>query len=469
MTDTLQTVASSTSEAPGPILHNVPPLIAEAMEHCLFALRPRAETERDGPPILVEGSGSWFKDVHGTSYLDMLSSNTRASTLGYGNEEVARAMYDQARRMHYAGTVDSASEPMELLGELQRRLHRLGPAAGEGDLVEAARRQRRDLGRQADHQQQSGRKPRAFKTISRWNAYHGSTMGALAVTDWLSVRDIADPRLAGHSFVANPMRYRNTFGLEDEAYADLCVKHLERQILLEGPDLVAAFIGEGVMQANGVQIPVPGYWPRVREICSRYGIVMIVDEVITGFGRVGEWFVSSHLGIEPDMITMAKAMSAGFAPMGAVITTDEIANGVGHFRHVHTFAGHAVGCAASNAVIAIKERDGLVAAAKANGPRIQAALHDALGQHPNVGQIRGLGHWHAVDFTADRSTKEPLDGAAVVAIVRRMREKGVIASAIGTALEIAPPLVATQSELDHGIETCARAVYEVIAEHGLAG
>ena len=468
MTNTLRTVASSTSEAPGPILHNVPPLIAEAMEHCIFALRPRAETERDGPPILVEGSGSWFKDVHGTSYLDMLSSNTRASTLGYGNEEVARAMYDQARRMHYAGTVDSASEPMihlaaKIASLAPGRLNKVAFASGGSEAVETALKLAKQF------QQQSGRKPRAFKTISRWNAYHGSTMGALAVTDWLSVRDIADPRLAGHSFVANPMRYRNAFGLEDEAYADLCVKHLERQILLEGPDLVAAFIGEGIMQANGVQIPVPGYWPRVREICSRYGIAMIVDEVITGFGRVGEWFVSSHLGIEPDMITMAKAMSAGFAPMGAVITTDEIANGVGHFRHVHTFAGHAVGCAASNAVIAIKERDGLVAAAKANGPRIQAALHDALGQHPNVGQIRGLGHWHAVDFTADRSTKEPLDGAAVVAIVRRMREKGVIASAIGTALEIAPPLVATQSDLDHGIETCARAVYEVMAEHGLAG
>ena len=468
MTDTLRTIASSTSEAPGPVMHTVQPLIAEAMEHCLFALRPRAETERDGPPILVEGSGSWFKDVHGTSYLDMLSSNTRASTLGYGNDEVARAMYDQARRMHYAGTVDSASEPMirlaaKIASLAPGRLNKVAFASGGSEAVETALKLAKQF------QQQSGRKPRAFKTISRWNAYHGSTMGALAVTDWLSVRDIADPRLAGHSFVANPMRYRNAFGLEDEAYADFCVKHLERQILLEGPDLIAAFIGEGVMQANGVQIPVPGYWPRVREICSRYGIVMIVDEVITGFGRVGEWFVSSQLDVEPDMITMAKAMSAGFAPMGAVITTDEIATGVGHFRHVHTFAGHAVGCAASNAVIAIKERDGLVALAKANGPRIQAALHDALGKHPNVGQIRGLGHWHAVDFTADRSTKEPLDGAAVVAVVRRMREKGVIASAIGTALEIAPPLVATQSDLDHGIETCARAVYEVMAEHGLAG
>ena len=446
-------------------LGNAPAIVAEAMEHCLFALRPRAETIKDGPPILIEGSGAWFKDAYGRSYLDMLSANTRAATLGYGNEEVARAMYDQARRMHYAGTVDSASEPMVRLAAkiaslAPGRLNKVAFASGGSEAVETALK----LAKQ--YQQQSGRKPRAYKTISRWNAYHGSTMGALAVTDWLAVRDIQDPRPAGHSFVANPMRYRNAYGLEDEAYADLCVKHLVRQIELEGPDLVAAFIGEGIMQANGVQVPVDSYWPRVREVCDKYGVVLIVDEVITGFGRVGEWFASAHFGIEPDIITMAKAISAGYAPMGAVITTDAIADAVTHFRHVSTFAGHATACAACNSVIAIKERDGLIERAKGNGPRIRAALEDALGSHPNVGQIRGLGHWHAVDFTSDRSTKAPLDPQAVVAIVRRMREHGVIASAIGTALEIAPPLIATQADIDHGIEVCARAVHEVARAHG---
>ena len=460
-------IDSTLPEEPIGRIGNAPPIVAEALSHCLFALRPRAETLEHGPPVLIEGEGAWFKDAYGRSYLDMLSSNTRASTLGYGVEEVAKALYDQARRMHYAGTVDSASEPMvELAAKVASlapgRLNKVAFASGGSEAVETALKLAKQF------QQQSGRKPRAFKVISRWNAYHGSTMGALSVTDWLAVRDIGDPRVPGHSFVANPMRYRNAFGLEDEAYADFCVKHLERQIELENPDLVAAFIGEGIMQANGVQVPVDSYWPRVREICTKHGIVMIMDEVITGFGRVGHWFAAHHFGVEPDMITMAKAMSAGFAPMGAVITTDEIAEGVAHFKHVHTFAGHATACAACNAVISIKERDGLVDRARNNGPRIQAALQDAIGRHPNVGQIRGLGHWHAVDFTTDRTTKAPLPGEVVVAIVRRMRDHGVIASPIGTALEIAPPLIIGESDLHHGIEVCARAITDVTREHGFA-
>ena len=459
------TPASTADGHPG---QNTPQLVTDAMEHCLFALRPRAETLEFGPPVLTHGKGVHVTDAHGQTYLDMLSANTRASTLGYGNEEIARAMYEQAMTLHYAGTADYASKPMiKLAASIARlapgKLNKVAFASGGSEAVETALK----LAKQ--YQQQSGRKPRAYKTISRWNAYHGATQGALAVTDWLAVRDIGDARLPGHSFVANPQRYRNPYGLEDEAYADICVQHLERQILLEGPDLEAAFIGEGIMQAHGVQIPVASYWPRVREICDRYGVVMIVDEVITGFGRAGYWFVCDHFGVEPDMITMAKAMSAGYAPMGAVITTDEIARNVAHFKHVHTFAGHAVCCAASNAVIAIKEREGLVAKARETGHYIADALQAALGAHPNVGQIRGLGHWHAVDFTADRATKAPLDSQHVVAIVRRMREHGVIASPIGTALELAPPLIVTPADIDQGVDVCARSVHEICKERGLSG
>ena len=145
--------------------------------------------------------------------------------------------------------------------------------------------------------------------------------------------------------------------MDVEEYEEFCAKHLERQIQLENPGLVAAFIGEPIMQANGAQVPSKTYWRRVREICTKYDVLMIVDEIITGFGRAGHWFVSEHFGIEPDIMTSAKALTAGYMPMGAVITRDEIADAMPIFRHVHTFSGHAVAAAAANATIDIKTRE----------------------------------------------------------------------------------------------------------------
>lgn len=441
-------------------------LTSLAYQHTLFSMVPQSEVQSDGPCIYVEGKGVHVTDHEGRRLLDMMSSTSRANSLGYGNEEIARAMYEQALRMHYSGTTRFLSEPAVTLAakiaELAPgRLSKVCFVSGGSEATETAIK----LARQY---QQNTAKPRAFKVISRWNAYHGSTLGALSVTDWLNVRDIPDPRAAGHSFVANPMRYRNPYGMSDEDYADHCASHLERQIQFEGPDLVAAFIAEPIMQANGVQIPTKSYLQKVREICTRYGVLLIIDEVITGFGRTGCWFASEHFGIEPDIMTMAKAMSAGYAPIGAVMTRDEIADALPVFRHVHTFAGHAVACAAANAVIAIKEREGLVPRAAELGAEFGANLAEAVAHHPIVGDVRGLGFWHAVDFTRDKRTKETFDDDTVKAVVRRMRDLGVVASAIGSALEIAPPLVVGKEHLDRTIEVCARAITEVAKERRLA-
>lgn len=447
---------------------NLPAQVAEALAHCIFPLVETAEVHRDGPIILTRGRGATLEDINGKPYLDMMGAPSRANSLGYGNDEVARAMYEQARQAHYVGSGIYLSEPLiRLAGKVAAlapgRLSKVMFVSGGSEAVEAA------LKIAKQYQQQSGRKPRAFKIISRWNAYHGATMGALSVTDWLAVREVFDPRLPGHSFVANPSCYRNPYGIaDDETYAEMCAKHLERQIQFEGPDLVAAFIGEPIMQANGVQIPPRSYWQRVREICSRYDVMMIVDEVITGFGRTGHWFASEYFGIEPDIMTMAKAITAGYAPMGAVITRDEIADAIPLLRHVHTFSGHAVACAAANAVIGIKEREGLILRARANGEYFLAALRDALAAHPIVGEVRGIGHWHAVDFSADKRTRAPFTDDTVKAVVRRMRELGVFAGAMGTALEMAPPLIVSRAELDTAVKVCAQAVDEVARDRGLA-
>lgn len=442
-------------------------VLEQARAHCLMPLvaHDGAETEA---VVYVRGEGCELTDIHGRTYLDMMGSHTRANSLGYGNREIAAAVQAQLAMLHYVGTAAHLAPPtIELAATLARlapgRLDRVMFVSGGSEAVECALK----LARQ--YQQASGRKPKAYKTISRWTAYHGATMGALSVTDWLPVRDVPDARVPGHSFVPNPTGWRNPFGMDEDSYAELCATALERQIELEGPELVAAFIGEPIMQAHGVQIPPRRYWQRVREICDRHGVLLIADEVITGFGRTGAWFACEHFGLEPDIMTMAKALTAGYAPMGAVITRGEIADAIPMFRHVHTFSGHAACAAAANAAIHIKERDALIPRARQNGEYFRQALEDGLGGHPIVAQVRGIGHWHAVELTADRKTKAPFTDDTVAAVVRHMREEsGVLACTIGHAFEMAPPLIATQEQLDRAVAAAARAVHAVARARGLA-
>jgi adenosylmethionine-8-amino-7-oxononanoate aminotransferase len=255
--------------------------------------------------------------------------------------------------------------------------------------------------------------------------------------------------------------------MEDEAYADLCVNYLEQQIQHEGPKYVAAFIAEAVMQGNGVQIPPAGYLQRVAEICRKYEVLFIADEVITGFGRTGAWFAHSHFGIQPDIMTLAKGITGGYAPMGAVMARPAIVDALESFRHLHTFSGHLGAVAAANAVIAIVERENLIARAKENGAYFLDALRGELAGHPIVGQVRGIGMWLAVDFCADKATKAAFTDDTVQAIVKRMRELGVLINACGTAFELAPPLITPRSALDRTVEVARQAIDEVARARGL--
>lgn len=446
------------------MLHKYRPdsLIAAARESCIFPMVPKIEMDRLEPTIFVSGEGCTLTDIHGEKVLDAMSSHTRANSLGYGNREVAEAMYDQAVRLHYIGSQYYLAPPtIELAARVAAKapegLDRVLFFSGGSESVEAALKL-------AKQYVQANGKPRAYKTISRWNAYHGSTMGALSVTDWLPVRDVSDPRLPGHSFIPNPMRYRNPLGMEVEPYIRMCARYLERQIQLEGAENVAAFIAEPVQQANGVQMANAGYWETIRETCDRHGVVLIIDEVICGFGRTGKWFASEHFGIRPDILIAAKAISGGYAPLGALIARADLVDRTPYYRHIQTFSGHATACAGALKVIEILERDGLIDLALANGQHIQAALHEALSQSPIVGEVRGLGHWHAIDLVADRETRAPFTDDTARRIVAEVRRQGVMVSAIGTAIEFAPPLIATRDELDRIVATCADSIARIVAE-----
>lgn len=438
-----------------------------ALEYCIFPIVDREHILRDGPKLMTSGSGMTLFDQDGKPYLDMISGFTRANSMGYGNEEIARATYEQARTLHYAGTVDMITEPMVKLAE---RIAELAPpglsrvffSSGGSEAVESA------LKLATHYQHGSGRKPHAYKVIARWNAYHGATAGAMALTNYLSVAQSPNPRVPGVSHIPDPQCYRNAFGMDQQAYFAFCADYLEQQILHEGPELVAAFIGEPVMQANGAQVPPASYWHRVRDICTRYGVLLIMDEVICGFGRTGKWFATEHFDIWPDIMTMAKAMTAGYVPMGAAVTTPAIADAIPHFRHVHTYSGHAAGAATALATIGIVTRDGLIEAALENGTYFHAGLSAALEGMPAVGEIRGVGHWHAIDFTTDPATKAPPDPSMTKAIVAEMRELGVLAGPAGTAIEFAPALIATRSDFDRTVEVAAKAIATVAAQYGLA-
>ncbi|MGD9710466.1 MAG: aspartate aminotransferase family protein [Thermomicrobiales bacterium] len=442
-------------------------LLQAAMEHCIFPLAQMEDVRKHGPTIYVEAGGAHITDVQGRTYLDMMSTHTRANSLGYGNQEVAQAIYQQLATLHYVGSVDNLSEPAIALAEkisalAPGELSRVMYVSGGSEAVESAIK----IAKQ--YHLSAGRKPRAHKIISRWNAYHGATMGALAATDWLGTRHISEPGVPGYSFIPGPSHYRNPFDMDHDAYEAFCADYLEQQIQHEGPELIAAFIAEPIMQAHGVQMPSRRYFDRVRHICDEYDILLIADEVICGFGRTGAWFASDHFGLEPDIMTMAKALTAGYMPMGAVITKPEIADAMPVFRHVHTFSGHAAAAAAALTVIGIKERDGLIDKSRRDGEILHQLLSDALLDKSIVGDVRGIGMWHAVDFTSDKVTKAPLPTEQLKAIVRRMREKGVIVSAIGpTAFEMAPPLICTRADYERTATVASEAIDEIVAEYRL--
>lgn len=453
-------------ETPAQALPIADSLTQDALDYCLFPMTSKQELAEDGLRIYTSGDGVELTDIHRKTYLDMMSAHTRANTLGYGNEEVARAVGEQLGKLHYIGTRHNLAEPTIRLakkmaelapGELSKTLF----VSGGSEAVETALK----LARQ--YHLSRGAKPRAYKVISRWNAYHGATMGALGASDWLGIRHISEPGVPGYSHIPGPACYRNPFGMEEEAYADLCAVYLEQQIQHEGPEYVAAFIAEAVMQGNGVQIPPASYLQRVAEICRKYEVVFIADEVITGFGRTGAWFAHSHFGIQPDIMTLAKGITGGYAPMGAVMARPAIADALESFRHLHTFSGHLAAVAAANAVIAIVERENLIARAKENGAYFLEALRGELADHPIVGQVRGIGMWLAVDFCADKATKAAFTDDTVQAIVKRMRELGVLINACGTAFELAPPLITPRAALDRTVEVARRAIDEVARARGL--
>ena len=446
-------------------LPNIDTLTQNALDHYLFPLARKDEMRSDGATIFVSAEGLEITDAAGKTYLDMMSTQTRASSLGYGQDRIAKAIYDQLVGLHYGGTFANV---VDVTVNLAAKVAELAPGTLTASVFAGSGSEANEMSFKAAKQYHllNGVKPRAHKIIARWNAYHGATMGALAATDYLGTRHITEPGVPGYSHIPAPYLYRTPFGMVASEVSEFCADYLEQQILHEGPEYVAAFVAEPVMQADGVQIPPEDYFARVRAICDTYEVLFIADEVITGFGRTGKWFAMEHWGIDGDIMSIGKAITAGYFPLGVSTVSTKVHDALSQYVHVQTYNGHPGGCAAALETIAMLEEGDLLTSAAENGAYFLERMQ-RLRELPIVGDVRGRGMWTCIDFTQDKKTKKPLEDGAVKSMVHRCLDMNVLVGEEGTAIELSPPFIATRDELDTCIDALEKAIIAEAKEQGL--
>ena len=443
----------------------------DAADKIIFHATPREWMRRAGPWVLDRGDGALLYDADGREYLDALSGGVFAVLAGYGREEIARAMYEQAQRLPYTSPYGTTSV---VTVELARKLAELAPGDLEAsffcssgsEAVEAAIK----LARQYHEANGEGRR---YKVVSLRRAYHGATMGALSATGWSpgfgALRRSADPYVpvTGFTSAMPPYCHRCELGLTFPACDLACATTIEQAILGSDPELVSCVILEPIMGTAGCIVPPPGYLAKVRQICDRYGVLLISDEVVCGFGRTGRWFGVDHFDVVPDIMVVAKGLTSGYAPMAAAIARREIAEKIPTFFNVHTYGGHPISAAAALANIEIIEREGLVMNAADVGAYMLGLL-DGLRSHPIVGDVRGLGLLMAVELTLPPGLDE--DSAPGMAVDNQVaavaREMGLFMRPMGGTILLGPPLIFTRAQAERTVEVLDVALSQV--EAGLA-
>lgn len=429
------------------------------------------------PPVAVRGQGVWLEDAAGKRYIDA-SGGAAVSCLGHGHPDVLAAMHRQIDQLAYAHTSFFTTEVAEALADQLIRTAPTGMShayfvSGGSEAVEAALKMARQYYLEIGQ-------PERSHFIARRQSYHGNTLGALAVggNEWRR-RQFA-PLLVDVTHVAPCYPYRDQRADETpEQYGQRLARELDETIQRIGPDKVLAFVAETVGGATaGVLVPVPGYFKAVREVCDRHGVLLILDEVMSGMGRCGTLHACEQEGVVPDLMTIAKGLGGGYQPIGAVLAqgriVDAMSSGSGFFQHGHTYLGHAVACAAALAVQQVIEREGLLGKVQRDAALLQQLLTERLGSNPHVGDIRGRGFFWGVELVQDRASKAPFDPA------RRLHAKvkaaafargllvypmgGTVDGRYGDHVLLAPPFIATTEELTRIVSLLAEALDAAIAE-----
>ncbi len=402
--------------------------------------------EQHAIPVIARGEGCYVYDEHGKRYLDALSA-LYCVNVGYGRQELVQAAAEQMAQLPFFTNWSYAHPPSI---ELATRVASLAPGnlnrvfftSGGSEAVETAWK----LAKAYFHARGEHNR---HKLISRNLAYHGTSMGALTATGLQPLRTPFEPLTPGGHHVPNTNSYRWPEGRDPLWAADA----IEEAILFEGPETVAAVILEPVQNGGGCFVPQDGYFQRVREICDRHGVLLISDEVICSWGRLGHWFGCERFGYQPDMITTAKGISSAYAALGAVIAGDHIAepflHGTATFGHGFTFGGHPVACAVGLANLQIIEREGLCEHVRANEGALRAML-ESLGDLPIVGDVRGAGYFQAIELVKDKDTKETFTHAEAEHLLRgflsgQLYERGLICRTDDRGdpiVQLSPPLIA---------------------------
>ncbi len=432
-------------------------ILPMSLEHNFWTWSAQARVK---PIPVTQAKGVYFWDAQGKRYLDF-NSMVMCVNIGHGNERVIEAIVKQARELPFAGP-GMATRPRAALGRLlseilpqglTRYLYTLGGADANENAIKLARGY-------------TGR----FKILSRYRSYHGASFGAMAVT--------GDPRrttwepsvMPGTVHFLDPYRYRSTFHRTNPriSEAEFCqdyLNHLEEIIQYERPETIAGILIESVTGTNGVIVPPQGYMQGVRQLCDRYGIVMICDEVMSGFGRTGRWFAVDHWDVKPDILTMAKGLTSGYAPLGAVAMREEIAAAFNEREYVGglTYNGHPISLAAACAVIEVMQADGLVEKSAQMGQVMGEMLAELVERHPSVGEVRNIGLFGIVELVRDQKTREPMapfngGSAEMTALRKALLDNGLFAYTHWHTVLIIPPLIITQEQLQEGFAILDRAL-----------
>ena len=418
-------------------------------------------------PVIVRGEGCYVYDEHGKRYLDGLSA-LFCVNIGHGRADIAQAGADQARELGFF-TNWSYAHPRAI--ELAARIAHLAPGdmnrvfftSGGSEAVESALK----LARQ--YHKLTGN-PNKTKVIAREIAYHGTSLGALSATGITALKTPFEPLTPGASHVPNTNTYRMRAGMSEADLAEAVAHRIE----FEGPETVGAVIMEPVQNAGGCFTPPPGYFQRVREICDEYNVLLISDEVICAWGRLGEWFGAQRYDYLPDVITTAKGLTSSYAPMGAVIATDRVAEpfmqGSNSFTHGFTFGGHPISAAVAMANLDAFEREGILENVRSN-ERLFRDTIESLRDIPIVGDVRGAGYFLAIELVKDRDTKESFNDEESETLLRgflsgELFNRGLICRADDRGdpvIQLSPPLIAGPEQFEE-IESILRSVLTEASE-----
>ena len=426
-----------------------------------------------GPVIITRGEGVRVWDDTGKSYIETVAGLWCAS-LGFSNERLAKAAYDQMLKLPFYHSFTAKSH--EPLIDLSEMLIARAPVPMSKVFFANSGSEANDTAiKMAWYYNNALGRPLKKKMIGRIKGYHGITLAAASLTGLPNNHRSFDLPLPGFLHTMTPHHYHAAEpGESEEQFATRCAEALDALIIAEGPDTVAAFIAEPVMGAGGVIVPPAGYFQKIQAVLKKHDVLMIADEVICGFGRTGNYWGSTTMGIQPDILTCAKALSAAFMPISAVMVNDRVfqalaseSHAIGTFGHGYTYSGHPVPAAVAIETLRIYDEIDIVGQVRAVGPHLQSELRRRFEGHELVGEVRGIGMIAAIELVADRAAHKNFDPALKVGarLTKLCEANGVIARALPSdALAFSPPLIMTASEVDEVLDGVERALDELTVQ-----